>query len=302
MSTRHYISVVDNLTYAVVDGHALHADLYLPETAQPAPVVIYVHGGGWAVGSRTDYAATRLSALAATGLAVLSIDYRLVDAAHFPAQLHDVKAAIRWVRAHAAGLGVDARRVGIWGASAGAVLAALAGLTAGRKDWEGNVGDHPEQASDVDAVVFWFGISDLLSTTTRSPLEAELIPDGPETAFLGLTMRADIAGDPQLARHASPLEWVHGNAPPFLIAHGDRDRLVSPSESSALHAALTRAGAASMLLTIGGAGHEDEAFDSAGHLAVTAAFLRSALQGDSSFPPAQASATRSALEHVRTSR
>jgi acetyl esterase/lipase len=301
MTTRQQVSTVANLTYAVVDAHTLHADLYLPEAAQPAPVVIYVHGGGWAVGSRTDYAASRLSALAAMGLAVLSIDYRLVDAAHFPAQLHDVKAAIRWVRAHAGGLGVDARRVGIWGASAGAVLAALAGLTAGRREWEGNVGDHQEHSSDVDAVVFWFGISDLLSTTTRSPLETELLPDGPEAAFLGLPTRTDIAGDPHLARHASPLEWVHNNAPPFLIAHGDRDRIVPPSESLALHTALTRAGATSMLLTVGGAGHEDQAFDSTAHLAVTAAFLRSALHGDTVAANAN-SESSSSPDDVRTSR
>jgi acetyl esterase/lipase len=301
MTTLHQVSVVANLTYAVVDGHALHADLYLPEGAQPAPVVIYVHGGGWAVGTRTDHAATRLSALAAMGLAVLSIDYRLVDAAHFPAQLHDVKAAIRWLRAHAGGLGVDARRVGLWGASAGAVLAALAGLTAGRRDWEGNVGDHQEQASDVDAVVFWFGISDLLSTTTRSPLETELISDGPEAAFLGLTTRGEIAGDPHLARHASPLEWVHEDAPPFLIAHGDRDRIVPPSESLALHTALTRAGASSMLLTVGGAGHEDQAFDSTAHLAVTAAFLRSSLQKDTAAANSN-SESNSSRDHVRTPR
>ena len=299
MTTRHQVSVVANLTYAVVDGHTLHADLYLPEAAQPAPVVIYVHGGGWAVGSRTDHAATRLSALAAMGLAVLSIDYRLVDVAHFPAQVHDVKAAIRWLRAHAGGLGVDAQRVGIWGASAGAVLAALAGLTAGQRDWKGNVGDHQGQASDVDAVVSWFGISDLSSTTTRSPLETELLPDGPEAAFLGLPTRADIAGAPDLARQASPLEWVHNNAPPFLIAHGDRDRVVPPAESLALHTALTRAGATSMLLTLGGAGHEDQAFDSTAHLAVTAAFLRSALHRGTA--AANASSESSSIPaHVRT--
>lgn len=277
MTVQHRVSVTSELIYAVVDGHTLHADLYLPETALPPPVVVYVHGGGWAVGSRTDNAEGRLAAIAAMGLAVLSIDYRLVGTAHFPAQLHDVKAAVRWVKAHAAGLSVDAGQVGIWGASAGAVLAALVGLTAGNPDWEGRVGTHHEYPSDVAAVVFWFGISDLLSTTTRSPLEAELSPDGPEAAFLGLTTRTDIAHHPQLARRASPLEWVHGGAPPFLIAHGDRDRVVSPSESLALHTALTRAGATSTMLTIGGAGHEDRAFDSTPSLAVTAAFLLSIL-------------------------
>jgi dipeptidyl aminopeptidase/acylaminoacyl peptidase len=86
-----------------------------------------------------------------------------------------------------------------------------------------------------------------------------------------------VADDPERARRASPLSWVSATAPPFLIEHGDRDRMVPPAESAALHDALVRAGAASTLVTVGGGGHEDPRFDSAGHLALTAAFLTSAL-------------------------
>lgn len=272
------ISVFRDLTYAAVEGTSLQADLYLPGTATPPPTVVYIHGGGWAVGSRRDHCDTRLTAIAAAGLAVLSIDYRLIDKAHFPAQIHDVKAAIRWIRGNAGVFGVDADRVGVWGASAGAVLAALVGLTAGQPEWEGDGATDSEFTSDVHAVVFWFGISDFIATTSRSALESQLVPDGPEAAFLGLGSAAEIVDQLNVARRASPVSWVHAKAPPFLIAHGDRDRIVPQSESVALHAALTRVGAESTLVTIGGAGHEDEAFDSDANIAITAGFLDATLK------------------------
>lgn len=272
------ISVFSDLTYAVAEGNSLQADLYLPDTTTPPPTVVYIHGGGWALGSRRDHCDTRLAAIAAAGLAVLSVDYRLIDKAHFPAQVHDVKAAVRWVKGNAGELGVDAERVGVWGASAGAVLAALVGLTAGRPDWEGSDTTNSEFTSDVHAVVFWFGISDFTATTSRSALESQLVPDGPEAAFLGLSSAAEIVDQMKLARRASPVSWVHAEAPPFLIAHGDRDRIVPQTESDALHAALTRVGAESTLVTIGGAGHEDEAFDSAANIAITASFLDATLK------------------------
>ncbi|HEX3516608.1 MAG TPA: alpha/beta hydrolase [Trebonia sp.] len=170
------VTVTADLAYADADGQPLLADLYRPATEQAPPVVLYVHGGGFAVGSRSDGAEGRLAALAAHAVAVLSVDYRLVPAAHFPAQLHEVKAAVRWVRGCAPSLGVDGGQVGIWGASASALLAPLVGLTPGQ---------------------------------------------------------------------ASPLSWVSSGAPPFLIAHGDRDRVVPATESHALYEALVRAGARS---------------------------------------------------------
>lgn len=273
----HDVSIIADLNYRTVAGYDLLADLYLPDTALPPPVVVYVHGGGWAHGSRSDHSNTRLAAIARNGLAVLSIDYRLVHQAHFPAQVDDVKVAVRWIKGHGEQYGLDVERVGVWGASAGAVLAALTGLTAGQSDWEQDTGDPGGHTSDVQAVVFWFGISDFTATTTRSALEALLVPDGPESAFLGLISRAEVAEHPQIARRASPLQWVHAAAPPFLVAHGDRDRIVPLSESVALHAALSRAGAQSTLLNLGGAGHEDPAFDSVANLAVTAGFLLASL-------------------------
>ncbi len=274
------VTVTADLTYAEADGRQLLADLYRPVTDEPPPVALYAHGGGFEVGSRSDNAKDRLAALAAFGVAVLAIDYRLAPAAHFPAPLHDVKAAVRWVRARAHGLGVDGERVGVWGASAGATLASLVGLTAGRGELDGDVGEHPEQSSAVQAVVAWFGAADMLATASRSSLEAEIVPFDFEAALLGVGSAAEVLRDAaDRARQASPLTWVSADAPPFLIAHGDRDRVVPPAQSHSLHEALVRAGARSALLLLGGAGHEDAAFDTPESLALTAGFLSAALRG-----------------------
>jgi acetyl esterase/lipase len=272
------VKVTEDLSYADVDGQRLLADLYRPATEQPPPVVLYVHGGGFARGSRSDNAEDRLAALAAHGVAVLSLDYRLVPAVRFPAQLHDVKAAVRWARANAASLGVDGGRAGIWGASAGALLASLVALTPGQAGLDGELGDHLDQSSAVQAVVAWFGVADLLASASRSWLEAQILPFDFEAALLGVASAADVPAAGDLARQASPLTWVSAEAPPFLIAHGDRDRVVPAAQSHMLHEALVRAGAHSSLLLLGGAGHEDAAFDAPANLALTAGFLSAALR------------------------
>lgn len=275
------VTVTEELTYARAEGQPLRADLHRPATTEPPPVVVYVHGGGFEVGSRADGAKERLTALAAHGLAVLSVDYRLAPAARFPAQLHDVKAAVRWIRARGGDLEVDADRVAILGASAGALLASLVGLTAGDADSDGDVGEHLDRSTAVRAVVAWFGVADLLATASRSPLEVAILPFDFEAALLGVESAAEVTGVAEVAdraRRASPLTWVSPDAPPFLIAHGDRDRVVPPAQSRMLHDALARAGADSSLLLLGGAGHEDPAFDAPTNLALTAAFLAAALR------------------------
>lgn len=269
------VRVVRDLEYAKADHHSLQLDLYVPETSAVPQLAIYIHGGGFRVGDKADDGGRRPRSVAALGLAVASVNYRLRDAAHFPAQVHDLKAAIRWLRGNAASLGVDASRIGLWGSSAGAILAALTGLTPGDADLEGDLGDHCGQSTDVQCVVFWSGAADLVSSASRSELETRLAPATIEAGFLGL---GDVTDDIELARRASPLTHVSGDAPPFLIAHGDRDRLAIHHESAVLHDALTRAGAKSTLITLGGAGHEDARFDEVANLEMTAAFLRAQLQ------------------------
>jgi acetyl esterase/lipase len=259
-----------DLEYAQVQGASLTLDLHRPDVAGPVPVVVFLHGGAWRVGDKADHERERLVALAAHGVAVASANYRFAAQATHPAQVHDTKAVVRWLRAHGAEWDLATGRVGIWGASAGAYLAAMVALTPGDAELEGSVGNEAGQPSDVQAVVSWFGQSDLRSNALRTELEEELLSPPVEQGLLGLD---DVRAHPEIARRASPLYRVTGAAPPFLIAHGDRDRVTPVSESQALHDALVRAGAPSTLLLLGGAGHEGPEFDRPDHIWLTAAFL-----------------------------
>lgn len=266
----HPIVVERDLVYATVDGAELRLDIYRP--AEPdTPVVVYAHGGGWTRGDKGADGATRLAPLAAYGVTVVSVDYRLAPHAVFPQQLHDLKGAVRWLRAHGPGLGLRTQRLGIWGASAGAYLGSLLALSGGDSALEGAVGGNLEQSSAVQAVVHWFGPADLETSAARSDLEARLLPFRFEADLLGVADPAELA---ERARGFSLLSRVSPQAPPFLIAHGDRDRIVPPLEGFSLHQALGHAGGRSRFELLAGAGHEDSAFDSAATLATTAAWLR----------------------------
>ena len=261
------------LEFGTVGDTRLKLDLHRAPQAD-APLVLYVHGGGWRSGDRADGRAERLTPLAARGVTVASVDYRLAPGAVFPDQMHDLKGAVRWLRAHGPDLGLRTDRIGVWGASAGAYLGSLLALTAGDDEWEGVVGGNLEQSSDVQAVVHWFGQSDLLASGSRSDVEARLLPFAFEAGLLGVRSAAQASAR---ARDLSLLTRVSSQAPPFLIAHGDRDHIVAPSEGQALHDALSRAGGDTQFMLLGGAGHEGPEFDRPAVLAMTAAWLRDKL-------------------------
>ncbi|GAA4233649.1 hypothetical protein GCM10022254_36580 [Actinomadura meridiana] len=249
---------VSTFQYAAPGGHRLLLDLYVPETVERPAVTLYLHGGGWAAGTRADHADHRALALARRGIAVATADYRLVPSARFPAQLDDARAALRWIREHGAELGLRVDRVGAWGASAGGHLAALLGTA---------TGDPRDRA---DAVVAWFAPTDIIDLARRSDLEARLLPPPRELDLLGVTEldRADPRG-----RQASPRWAVHSGAAPFLFVHGDRDRMVPPDQSAAMHRELGAHGVESTLLLLGDAGHEDAAFHRPFVLDAVASFL-----------------------------
>ena len=268
------VQVENDLVFAAFDGYELALDIYRAPR-DDAPVTIYVHGGRWRGGDKTDDAARRLAPLAAYGVTVASVNYRLVPRATFPDQLHDIKAAVRWLRGNARRLGLPADHLGIWGASAGAYLGSLLALTAGVDAFEGAVGGHLDRSSAVQAVVHWFGQSDLIASGSRTDVEARLLPFAFEAGLLGVTNVADAT---DRARELSLLSWVSPGAPPFLIAHGDRDHIVAPAEGRALHDALVRAGVDTRFELLGGAGHEGAEFDHPVSLAMTAAWLRARLR------------------------
>jgi len=222
----------------------------------PSPVVVFLHGGGWRLGSRHSagpaYAKAQpgpFEQFAAAGIAVASIDYRLSGEAVWPAQLHDAKAAVRWLRARAAELTIDADRIAAWGESAGGHLAELLGLTGDDAALEGQIGV-VGPSSRVDAVAAWYAPSDIGAVATdlgTDPTD----PSSREAQLIG----AAAPTVPELAAQASPITHVSPAAPPFLLLHGRADRMVPGVQSERLYTALSTAGADVEIYLYDGANH-----------------------------------------------
>lgn len=254
-------------------------DLYLPDdTNDECPVVLYLHGGAFMVGSKANNAEERLVPVARSGIAIASAEYRFSDVATYPAQVHDVKAAVRWLRGNAGDHGYRAERVGAWGASAGGYLALMLGLTAGSPEHEGTLGEHRDESSSVEAVTAWFAVADLPVADLGPPAGRELPPfivgPPPRPSVLARMLGVDsVSEHAEFARGASPAHRADGATAAFLLIHGDADGLVGEDQSERMHAALTAAGADSTLLTITGANHEDPAFHSPAVLGAVAGFF-----------------------------
>jgi acetyl esterase/lipase len=245
LETSRGTRLLTGVPYAALPGiRPLEIDVWLPVRSEdPAPAVLFLHGGGWRAGSRhlagpafRGVLPSPFEQVARAGIAVASADYRLSGEATWPAQLHDVKAAVRWLRARAGELGIDGDRIAAWGESAGGHLAELLGLTTGDPALEGDVGV-TEPSSEVCAVVAWYAPSDLAAMaadTGTDPMD----PDTREARLLG----APPPVVPQAAAQASPITHVSPGAPPFLLLHGAADRLVPCVQSERLNSALQQTG------------------------------------------------------------
>ncbi|MEU9133493.1 alpha/beta hydrolase [Kitasatospora sp. NPDC048540] len=270
------------VTYARTFGYRPRLlDVHVPPAGAPVPAVVWIHGGGWMDGDRRFPPPTvpvdlLFGSILGAGLAVVTIDYRHSLEAPFPAQLHDVKAAIRYVRRFADRLGIDAARIGVFGESAGGHLAAMAALTGTGADpssdpGSGSTGTDGQLEGDegvgrgdttVRCAVDWYGVSDIVAAASAVPALAlaggaggagpELPGVGdPYTALLG----ASPADRPDLAAAASPVGRVPSAVPPFLLVHGTADRLVPYSQSERLAEHLTGHGGAVELVPVHGADH-----------------------------------------------
>jgi acetyl esterase/lipase len=210
----------------------------------PMPVIVYIHGGGWQGGDRA--VGVPLSyVLAAGGYFACTIDYRLSGQAPFPAQIHDVKAAIRFIRANADKLAIDPERIGVWGHSAGGHLSALLGSTGNvHGDLDGPAGAR-YGSSAVQAVVDICGPTDL----------ARIAPGGDAAPVVEALLGGSLQDKAELAKQASPVNHVDAKDPPFLIIHGGQDRLVPPRQAEYLRDALKQAGVEVEYLLIEDADH-----------------------------------------------
>ncbi|WP_206293777.1 alpha/beta hydrolase [Humisphaera borealis] len=246
------VKVSRDLPY-VTDGHARQKlDLYIPEKADaPLPVIIWVHGGGWAAGSKDGCPPARDNYMA-RGYAVASIGYRLSGDAIFPAQIEDCKAAIRWLRAHAKEHNLDANRFAVWGSSAGGHLVALLGTSGDVKGFD--VGPNLDQSSRVQAVCDYYGPTDLLQMDAHALNKGRAIhnaADSPESRLIG----GAIQENKDKVAKANPITYVSKDDPPFLIVHGDQDPTVAHHQSELLYGALKSVGVRVRFHTIEGAGH-----------------------------------------------
>lgn len=250
-----------------LNADPLLLDLYVPGAPTEAqegsrPAVMHFHGGGWRMGERSSlgpgvdgFGLSPIEQLADAGFVVASADYRLTDVATFPAQLQDAKAALRWLRTHAAEYGVDPYRIYAWGDSAGGHLAALLGLTAGATEFGEPAGTPDADGNDhVAGVVAWYPPTDLERVGGQARPDAVARADDPGSRE-ALLLGAQPADAPDKARAASPLTYVHPDAPPFLLIHGTADRFVPVEQSATLADGLEDAGAAVELLLLEGADH-----------------------------------------------
>jgi acetyl esterase/lipase len=275
-----------DLAYAS-HGDAL-LDLLVPRNANaPAPLVVWIHGGGWQSGDKADRAQSQR--LVCRGFALAAINYRLSDTAPFPAQIQDVKAAIRFLRANAATYGLDPERIAVFGSSAGGHLAALAGTSGDVVGFDAPVLGNATISSRVQVVVDWYGPTRLVEMDAQALAQGcpvgsarHSTADSAESRLLGCTLGD--AACAAAAQRADPSTYADSTDPPHLLLHGTAD-CVSPGAQSALLAqALASGGACAVHRRVTGAGHGGAAWTTPEVQDAVAEFLERTLASPSPSP------------------
>ncbi|CAN5338862.1 hypothetical protein BH10PLA2_BH10PLA2_18780 [soil metagenome] len=239
------IHIENSLTYGRSGDTDLLLDLARPASGDgPFPTVICIHGGGWRGGKRQDLSQT-MKTLASRGFVAVTISYRLVPTAKFPAPVEDCKAAVRWLRANAAKYKIDKDHIGAVGFSAGGHLACMLGLTGPADGFEGK-GGSTDQSSSVQAVTDFFGPADLTSPEWSDDVRSRAI-----APFIGDTL----ANQAELYRKASPLTYVKAGAAQFLIFPGTDDPTVPIQQSRGLASKLREHSVPVKVIEVAGAKH-----------------------------------------------
>lgn len=240
--------------YAGNDNPKQMVDVYLPKkrnSDKPLPVVAMIHGGGWVNGDRIGYAALGIQ-LARTGdYAAVGVGYRLSKEAHWPSQVYDCKAAIRWIRAHAKELNLDSDKIAVWGSSAGGHLSSLLGTSGDVKALEGDLGPNTSFSSRVQCVVNLCGPEDFTKGLMFDKEGKPIWKDDAVSGLLGGSAEEKHAE----AVAASPVTHVSKDDPPFITFHGTKDQRVAYLHAEAIHAALQKAGVLSLLVPITDGAH-----------------------------------------------
>lgn len=238
-----------DVEYARLDGQVLELDFYAAaDSGELSPLVIWIHGGAWRSGSKDQ---VPITGLLERGFAIASVEYRLSPVARFPAQVHDIKAAIRFLRFSAERLQLDPERFIIAGASAGGHLAALVGVSAGVQELEGNIGSHLSESSAVQAIVSFYGAANLETILAQSTPHGLSV----RVPALQLLLGGQPAEQPRLARLASPVAHVDSGDPPLWLLHGDQDPQMPINQAHELEGAYKAAGLTVDFQVVHGAAH-----------------------------------------------
>ncbi len=216
----------NDIRFAQPGGVELLLNLHMPKGIENPPLLMFIHGGGWMNGDRNR---CRLEWVAQHGYAVASIEYRLSSEALFPAQIHDCKGALRWLRAHQTEYGYDASKVVVGGTSAGGHLAALMGTSGDVAVLEGGTAGHADQSCRVQGVIDYYGPSDFVKRSENQPSKTDH-PKGGVYQLIGGPVKENL----EAARVASPVTYLSSDDPPFLILHGDADNTVFLDQSELL--------------------------------------------------------------------
>jgi acetyl esterase/lipase len=267
--------VTTSTSFRSPEGHELTLDVHRADRDGPAPAVVYFHGGGWARGDRSAFAAERHHPLASRGITVVSASYRFSGEAAWPAQLSDARAAVQYVVDHAEALGVDPARVSVWGASAGGHLATMLGLLSGR-----TYAGLSETFPAVWRAVAWFAPHDLVRLAGDEPEPDAVWPSAiprptadslaPELRLVGAATAEE--GRSAL-RGASPVQHVSSEAAPLLLVAGNRDAMMPLAQARRMARRLAEAGVVHQLLIVDGATHEDPVFHSDAVLGAVAGWV-----------------------------
>ena len=237
-----------DVIYGKADNADLKMDIYYPaEGTGNSPALIYVHGGAWIEGDKSSGVGIKyIPDLVKRGYLVASVNYRLAPKYKFPAQIEDVKCAVRFLRFNAKKYGINPEKIGAFGGSAGGHIVLLLGLSG--SDKFNNSGGYEGQSSKVKAVVDLFGPSDLTVTFDKK----------------GMKLIEEVFGtsdcNSEILKSASPVSYISSEDPPFLIIHGEKDRVVQFSQSQELYDKLKKAGLDATLVRVKNAGHGFIAF------------------------------------------
>jgi acetyl esterase/lipase len=223
----------------------------VPKGDKPLPAIVYIQGSAWTASLPAGGHAYLARYVADGEYIGVGIGHRTTAEASWPAQIHDVKAAIRWIRGNARKYNIDPDKIGAIGNSSGGHLVSALGTTGGVKELEGDLGDFTGFSSRVQCVVDEFGPSDILEMQNYPSSLNHDAASSPEGRLVG----GRVSDKKDVARSASPVTFARADAPPFLVLHGNKDRVVPYNQSERMYAALKKAGVECYFVTIDGGGH-----------------------------------------------